>query len=151
MDSATGIPNGEKIFHACKAFIVDEDSRLLMLRLNLSKLQLGHNPELGTWDVPGGRMNEGETESSALKRETMEEAGIDIDIGKVLAGFEFHPRQGVTVLGNSYLCRPLSHEVTMNDPEQEHDIYRWVPLREALSYDIAKYMTDAISAALSGE
>jgi len=39
----------------------------------------------GKWDMPGGRLNEGENAISGLKREVFEELGIEIVVEKILA------------------------------------------------------------------
>ena len=58
-----------------KAFIVNE-GKLLMIRRRAND---PHNPN--KWDLPGGRIKLGEeSPQNGLKRETMEEAGINIEI-----------------------------------------------------------------------
>jgi 8-oxo-dGTP diphosphatase len=54
---------------AVGAIVVDDD-RLLMIRR-------GHGPAAGTWSVPGGHIERGETAAEAVVRELQEETGLD--------------------------------------------------------------------------
>ena len=52
------------------------------------KILLGHNVKGGVfedaWVVPGGGMEEGETKEQTLRREMLEEVGIDVADGRIL-------------------------------------------------------------------
>jgi 8-oxo-dGTP diphosphatase len=50
--------------------VVVDDERLLLIRR-------GHGPAAGTWSVPGGRVERGETVAEAVVRELREETGVD--------------------------------------------------------------------------
>jgi 8-oxo-dGTP diphosphatase len=56
------------------AFIFSADNRLLMGKAGVYKDQ---------WAIPGGGIEEGETKLEALRREILEEVGIDINKGKI--------------------------------------------------------------------
>lgn len=134
----------KKLYEARKALVID-GNKILLLKLNISKLQLGYDPSLGAWEIPGGRIKGGESDEKTIKREVMEETGIDVNVERELNTFEFSPRQDVTIHCKSFLCRPLSKEVILNDPEQQHESFAWVPLKEALNYDIPKWLKDDIN------
>jgi ADP-ribose pyrophosphatase YjhB (NUDIX family) len=55
-----------------------DDGALLLVRR-------GKAPALGRWSLPGGRVDWGETLSDALRREVVEETGLEVAPGK-LAG-----------------------------------------------------------------
>ncbi len=59
------------------AFIFSSDNKLLMGK----SLNGGMYP--GFWIVPGGGVDEGETKLEALKREMLEEIGLDISASKI--------------------------------------------------------------------
>jgi 8-oxo-dGTP diphosphatase len=54
--------------------IVTDDERILLI-------ERGHPPSQGSWSIPGGRVELGETLPAALRREILEECGLDVDIG----------------------------------------------------------------------
>lgn len=60
------------------AVVRDGDGRLLLVRR-------GHAPSLGLWSVPGGRVEDGETPAQAAAREVLEETGLQVEIGDLLA------------------------------------------------------------------
>ena len=59
--------------------------------LNEGKVLLvkrGKQPGYGKWSIPGGMVELGETLSEAIKREVLEECGIEIELGDVVAVLE---------------------------------------------------------------
>jgi 8-oxo-dGTP diphosphatase len=65
----------------CVGAVVVDDERLLMIRR-------GHGPAAGTWSVPGGRVERGETAAEAVVRELREETGLDGLCGQFLGWVE---------------------------------------------------------------
>lgn len=55
------------------AFITDASDRILITRRAL------HVDHGGAWEVPGGKLEPGETAASALKREVFEEVGVVVE------------------------------------------------------------------------
>jgi ADP-ribose pyrophosphatase YjhB (NUDIX family) len=59
--------------------------------LNEGKVLLvkrGKQPGYGKWSIPGGMVELGETLSEAIKREVLEECGIEIELADVVAVLE---------------------------------------------------------------
>ena len=59
-----------------RVVILDDNRRVLMLRQ--------HHENRDIWMVPGGGIEEGETALDAAVREVKEEAGLDIEVGKLI-------------------------------------------------------------------
>jgi len=56
------------------AVVHDETGRLLLIRR-------GHAPHAGSWSLPGGRVEPGETVAQAVEREVREETGLAVRAG----------------------------------------------------------------------
>jgi len=61
--------------------------------------------ERGEWELPGGRMDAGETQPQALIREFREELSIDIEPVDLIDSYEFEVIPAVRVRIVSYGCR----------------------------------------------
>ena len=55
------------------------------------------------WEFPGGRVEAGETDAQALKREVLHRLGATIDVGKLIS-FVSHPYEGYVVDLFLYEC-----------------------------------------------
>ncbi|MFI0353554.1 NUDIX hydrolase [Actinomadura sp. 9N407] len=68
---------------------VDGSGRLLMIKR-------GHAPAAGTWSVPGGRVEPGESDEAAVVREMREETGLVVAVGPLVGTVEAPGAGGVT-------------------------------------------------------
>lgn len=108
---------------AMKAVIIDSDGNALIVR---EKTYDGGS-QAGLYGFPGGRVEPGEAWDDALRREVMEEAGVEVDILRPVYVGEWRPViRGVThqIIATFVVCRvkPGSKIFLGN----EHDSYQWV-------------------------
>lgn len=83
----------------------------------------------GLWEFPGGKIEPGETVVECIKREILEELGIEIEVGDRLVAIN-HIYSHFSVTLNVYHCRHLS-----GVPQPiECDEIRWVRLDELDTY-----------------
>ena len=62
------------------------------------------------WEFPGGRVEAGETDAQALKREVLHRLAVEVECGKLIS-FVSHPYEHYVVDLFLYECRLLSDEL----------------------------------------
>jgi mutator protein MutT len=60
--------------------------------------------ERNEWELPGGRLERGETPERCLKREIREELSILVDVGRLLDVWVYEVQPGSEVLIVTYRC-----------------------------------------------
>jgi 8-oxo-dGTP diphosphatase len=84
--------------------------------------------ERGLWEFPGGSVEFGEKLADALKREMMEEYGIQIEVGELLDVFDhILPEEGQHWVSPTYICRIISGKPAILEPGKCSQI-GWFPL-----------------------
>lgn len=77
----------------------DETGRLLLVRR-------GHEPSKGLWSVPGGRVETGESDAAAVRREVLEETALEVVVGSHAGTVERAAPEGAVFVIRDYLCSP---------------------------------------------
>jgi 8-oxo-dGTP diphosphatase len=92
--------------------------------------QRSYPPDLaGRWELPGGKVEPGESEREALARECREELGIDIEIGDRAAA-------DVATIGITGILRVYWARIAAGVPNaSEHSDLRWLGGEELLDLD----------------
>ncbi len=87
------------------------------------------------WDLPGGRMQEGESPQEGLAREVLEEIGVYVEIGR-----PFYTEVGVPTRPGGHQRFFIVYMATLRDAEQpfslapnEIEEVRWVSKEELVS------------------
>ena len=110
------------------AFVTDRSGRLLLVRR-------GRPPFEGRWALPGGFCEYGETTEACCARETLEETGVAVRVGKLLGVYSDPKRDPrwhtVTVL---YAARPIRGKAKGSDDAAEA---RWFAKPELARLDYA--------------
>ena len=142
----------QRFFFAQKAFIIHDEQVLLLQKSR-------DDPNVpGKWEVPGGRMEFGESLDRQIIREVREEVGIDIAPGPPFFLWEWKLERpnssGETIqmhiVAAARLCRALTTLISTRS--QMIDDYiaeaRWVRFDEVFSYGLVDNMIPVVQAFL---
>ncbi|HKK40464.1 MAG TPA: NUDIX domain-containing protein, partial [Cryomorphaceae bacterium] len=96
----------------------------------------------GKWDLPKGKLDEGETPQQGALREVEEECGIsDLKLGEELApSYHIYELNGVRILKKTYWFEMTSAQQEFT-PETEEDIEKvvWVDLNRNVVEELDTY------------
>ena len=113
------------------AAVVDRDGRYLITQRRATAVL----PLL--WEFPGGRVEQGESDAQALKREVLHRLGAEIDVGKLIS-FVSHPYEHYVVDLFLYECtlttealEPRAVNAFKWVASSEFDQYPFTPADEA--------------------
>jgi 8-oxo-dGTP diphosphatase len=83
------------------------------------------------WEFPGGRVESGETDQQALKRELLHRLGIDIEVGKLIS-FVSHPYENYVVDLFLYECTLATAGASLES--RAVNAFKWVASGEFDQY-----------------
>lgn len=122
------------------AAVVERDGKYLIAQRN------PHAVFPLLWEFPGGKVEPGEDDATALRREMMEELGVEVAVGALLER-KVHCYQDFSVDFRAYRCtlvqgepRPLNCAAVA-----------WVPLADLASYEFPPADEDAIALLVGSE
>ncbi len=120
---------------AVGALVID-DGRLLMVKRD-------REPGRGLWTVPGGHVELGEYLEQALRREVMEETGLEVEVGGLAGIFE--------VVGDPHFVIHdyAAHLATKGQEPvagEEVSEVRWVPLDEITNLECTPRLVETLTA-----
>jgi 8-oxo-dGTP diphosphatase len=103
----------ENLWDGVKGIIRKNDHILVLVKPN------------GTLDLPGGRVENGETIKSALRREINEETGLKVEIHDPVEEWSFYKTPNHLIKGITLDCAYLEGKVKLCG---EHQRYFWVAI-----------------------
>ncbi|MCG5216663.1 NUDIX domain-containing protein [Streptosporangium sp. KLBMP 9127] len=115
--------------------VFDPADRLLLVRR-------GRPPGQGLWSVPGGRVEPGESDHQALRRELLEETGLRVSVGRLAGTVERPGGPGVVYVIRDYLATVTGGALLPGDDAADA---RWFARGE-----LPVALTDGLLDALTG-
>jgi 8-oxo-dGTP diphosphatase len=106
----------KQFFFSTKALIIKENKFLAMYFMVDGKK---------VWDLPGGRMEFGETAEETLTREIKEELGVQIKPIKLVDTWNYMRDEFFQITGVIYHSEIVSGKIVISD---EHDGYEWISI-----------------------
>ena len=107
--------------------IIENDGKILATQRSVSmSLPL-------KWEFPGGKIHADEHPDECLKRELLEELGIELAVGRSLPPITHHYATFIVTL-YPYTCRIAKGEITL----YEHAARCWLPPQELINLDWAE-------------
>jgi 8-oxo-dGTP diphosphatase len=109
-----------RVVQAAGAVVQDTGGRVLLVRR-------ATEPHSGTWSLPGGRVEPGETLAEAAAREVREETGLDVVVGRRLWTVTVPGPSGTTYEVHDFIAQPLGGELAAGD---DASAVRWFTTAE---------------------
>jgi 8-oxo-dGTP diphosphatase len=120
--------------------VITDDRRVLLTKRK-------NPPAAGTWSLPGGVIELGETSRDALARELLEETGLVVEVGRVIDVFDriFTDAAGrieYQYVIIDYLCRPIGgtlaagsdvEALALADPTQLEEFHLTEPVQQVIA------------------
>jgi 8-oxo-dGTP diphosphatase len=118
---------------AVRVLLSDENGKILILKRSTTSKT---NP--GKWELPGGKVDQGESFDQALIREVYEETNLKIFIEHFVGASE----QNLHVIKAVHII--MSGRIMEGDLQlsEEHEGYAWVFFEELTQYELADWLND---------
>jgi 8-oxo-dGTP diphosphatase len=113
-----------------------EDGRLLLVLR-------GQEPAKGTWSVPGGRVEPGESDAAATAREVLEETAVTVQVGRLAGTVERDAPGGDVYVIRDYLCTPVDGSVVVVAGDDAADA-AWFTVEEVRALTTAPGLVQAL-------
>jgi 8-oxo-dGTP diphosphatase len=119
-----------------RVLLVDKDGKVLILKRSTDSKT---NP--GKWELPGGKVDQGESFDQALVREVYEETKLKISLEHVVGISE----QNLLVIRAVHII--MSGKITEGNLtlSNEHEGYAWVFFENLDEYELADWLYDFIT------
>jgi ADP-ribose pyrophosphatase YjhB (NUDIX family) len=113
---------------------------LILRRNSILLIERGREPLKGYWSIPGGALETGERVRDGLRREVLEETGLEVAPGELVEVFERimldgRGRAEYHYVLLDYLCKITGGELRPGDDASRAE---WAPRRRVASYPLTE-------------
>lgn len=120
----------EALIRCVGAVVHDAAGRLLLVRR-------ANEPGRGQWSLPGGRVEPGESDASAVARELLEETGLEVRVGSLIGSVQRGP-----FLIFDYAAEAIGGELS---PGDDASAAAWVTRAEFDELDLVAQLADTLA------
>ena len=116
---------------AVRALVSDDNGKILIIKRSTDSKT---NP--GKWELPGGKVDQGESFDQALLREVYEETNLKISLDHVVGASEqnLHVIRAVHIIMSGKI---MDGELTIS---REHEGYAWVFFEDLIDYELTDWL-----------
>lgn len=110
-----------------------------------TEILLVHRPKYDDWTIPKGKLEPGESDEDAARREVEEETGYRCRLGAPLPGVDYLDRHGRQKHVSYWRMQVFDQGIW--EPNEEIDARRWIALHEAdtlLSYETDRGLLETL-------
>jgi 8-oxo-dGTP diphosphatase len=121
---------------AVRVLLTDQDGKILILKRSTDSKT---NPS--KWELPGGKVDQGESFDHALIREVYEETNLKISLEHVVGASEqnLHIIRAVHIIMSGKI---VEGELNLSS---EHEGYAWVLIETLPDYELADWLQDYVN------
>lgn len=109
--------------------LINHQNRFLILKEEMHKGEV--------WDLPGGKIEYGESPEKALAREIKEELDMEVDIRHSVGVWYFYSQNNNhQVICHTFLCEPkgeMKIDTTHNPADEHFSELKWLTIEEILN------------------
>lgn len=137
----------KKTIFVFKGIVFNNNHQVLIDNRKEKKLESAD----GKWELPGGKIEFGESPEEAVKREVYEETGYNVEVKQIVpysnvSVWEYQNCIQHTIVF-SYICK-LKDEKHINNKDKGINEYRWINYDELNSFDFLPGAKEAIESAI---
>lgn len=108
-------------------------------------MRRGQEPAKGTWSVPGGRVEPGESDEEATVREVLEETGLHVQAGRFVGTVERDAPGGGVYVVRDLECRLVPGADASVRAGDDADDAGWFTTQEVLDLDCSPGLVEALT------
>jgi ADP-ribose pyrophosphatase YjhB (NUDIX family) len=120
----------DELIRCVGAVVHDAAGRLLLVRR-------ANEPGRGQWSLPGGRVEPGESDASAVARELREETGLEVRVGSLIGSVQRGP-----YLIFDYAAEAVGGQLSAGD---DATAAAWVTIAELDELDLVAQLADTLA------